>query len=70
MNKIFRSLACLSAMLTLSLSANAQAKLHVVSGLETTHIWRGLEVSKGLTFDNEIAISDKNLSSGGLHASG
>lgn len=60
MNKIFRSLACLSAMLTLSLSANAQAKLHVVSGLETTHIWRGLEVSKGLTFDNEIAISDKN----------
>lgn len=42
---------------SLTFTANAQ-KLHVVSSLETTHLWRGLEVSKGLTLDNEVAISD------------
>ena len=35
-------------------------KLHYNAGLETTHLWRGLEVSKGLTFDNEFSLSDNN----------
>ena len=30
------------------------------AGLETTHLWRGLEVSKGLTFNNEFSLSDNN----------
>ena len=44
----------------MSTTGFAQAKLHLSSGLELTHLWRGLEVSKGLTFDNDISISDKN----------
>lgn len=59
MKKIFRKLACVGTMLMIGLMANAQ-RLHFVSGLETSHLWRGLEVSKGLTFDNEFAISDNN----------
>ncbi len=52
--------ACgIMAALAFHVNANAQ-KLHVVSGLESTHLWRGLEVSKGLTLDNEFAISDNN----------
>lgn len=59
MKKNLLRLGTLIAAVALSLNANAQ-KLHLVSGLETTHIWRGLEVSKGLTLDNEVAISDNN----------
>lgn len=59
MKKIMLFACGIVAALAFSVNANAQ-KLHVKSGLETSHLWRGLEVSKGLTFDNEFAISDNN----------
>lgn len=58
MKSFFKGL-CALAMLALPATVNAQ-KLHYVAGLETSHLWRGLEVAKGLTFNNEFAISDNN----------
>lgn len=57
-NKIFGLLIVLASTM---LTVNAQ-KLHIVSGLETTHLWRGCDVSKGLTLTNEAAISTNNNS--------
>ncbi|WP_077196882.1 hypothetical protein [Prevotella ihumii] len=59
MKKYIYKAFAVAALFAMGVNANAQ-KLHVVSGLETTHLWRGLEVSKGLTLDNEVAISDNN----------
>lgn len=58
MKSIFKGMFVLAA-LALPTTINAQ-KLHYNAGLETSHLWRGLEVSKGLTFNNEFAISDNN----------
>lgn len=35
-------------------------KLHYNAGLETSHLWRGLEVGNGLIFNNDVSISDNN----------
>lgn len=51
---------CMALLCIMSITATAQVKLHLNSGLELTHLWRGLEVSKGLTFNNDVSISDKN----------
>ena len=59
MTKNLFKMACAAALSLVSFTANAQ-KLHFVSELETAHLWRGLEVSKGLTFDNDVFISDNN----------
>lgn len=48
---------CLLALLPIGATAQ---KLHYNAGLETTHLWRGLEVSQGLTFNNEFSLSDNN----------
>lgn len=58
MKSIFKGMFVLAA-LALPTTINAQ-KLHYNASLETSHLWRGLEVSKGLTFNNEFAISDNN----------
>ena len=50
MKSIFKGMFVLAA-LALPTTINAQ-KLHYNAGLETSHLWRGLEVSKGLTFNN------------------
>ena len=55
MKSIFKGMFVLAA-LALPTTINAQ-KLHYNAGLETSHLWRGLEVSKGLTFNNEFAAS-------------
>lgn len=52
MKKIFLAALCLLGMAALPVQAQ---KLHVVSGLESSHLWRGLEVSKGVTLNNEFA---------------
>lgn len=59
MRKNLYRLGALLAVMAMSFSANAQ-KLHYNVGIETTHLWRGLEVSKGLTFNNEFSLSDNN----------
>ena len=59
MRKNLYRLGALLAAMAMSFSANAQ-KLHYNAGIETTHLWRGLEVSKGLTFNNEFSLSDNN----------
>lgn len=56
MKKILLSLICVAS----AFGASAQIKIHESAGLETTHLWRGLEVSKGLTFNNDFSFSDKN----------
>lgn len=58
MKKIFKSLF-FSLLALVPMGMQAQ-KLHYNAGLETTHLWRGLEVSKGLTFNNEFSLSDNN----------
>ena len=57
MEKTIIKVLCLLAVITLPTTLKAQ-KLHYVAGMETSHLWRGGEVSKGLTFNNEFAISD------------
>lgn len=59
MKKIFLAALCLLGLMAVPSTANAQ-KLHAVAGLESSHLWRGLEVSKGVTLNNEFAISDNN----------
>ncbi|MGI6233146.1 MAG: hypothetical protein ACOYJF_09915 [Prevotella sp.] len=59
MKKIIIKAFCLLALGATPTIANAQ-KLHYVADLETSHLWRGQEVSKGLTFDNEFAITDNH----------
>ena len=65
MTKNLFKMACAAALSLVSFTANAQ-KLHFVSELETAHLWRGLEVSKGLTFDNDV--SDIYNFSDGIYA--
>lgn len=55
MKKFFLAALCLLGMAALPVQAQ---KLHAVAGLESSHLWRGLEVSKGVTLNNEFAISD------------
>ena len=43
-----------------ALSMGAQIKIHDTFGMELFHLWRGLEVSKGLNFTNELSFGDKN----------
>lgn len=57
MKKNLTRILFLLSIIAMPVTLQAQ-KLHDVAGLETTHLWRGGEVSKGLTFDNEFAISD------------
>lgn len=58
MKNLFKTI-CLAALCVIPAAANAQ-KIHFKSDLELTHLWRGLEVSKGLTFNNDVSISDNN----------
>lgn len=59
MKKFFLAALCLMGLMAVPSTANAQ-KLHAVAGLESSHLWRGLEVSKGITLNDEFAISDNN----------
>ncbi|MCF0213763.1 MAG: hypothetical protein HUK13_04860, partial [Muribaculaceae bacterium] len=56
MRKIILSLITLATALTMG----AQIKIHNTLGMELFHLWRGLEVSKGLNFTDELSFSDKN----------
>lgn len=57
MKKFFFAALCLLGMA--AVPAQAQ-KLHENASLETSHLWRGLEVGNGLIFDNDVSISDNN----------
>lgn len=58
MKKIFKSLF-FSLLALVPMGMQAQ-KLHYNAGLETSHLWRGLEVGNGLIFNNDVSISDNN----------
>lgn len=53
----------LAAVACMALGANAQ-KLGGSLGLETTHLWRGLEVSDGLTVDADLHFEAKGFTVG------
>lgn len=57
MKKLFFAALCLLGMA--AIPAQAQ-KLHENASLETSHLWRGLEVGNGLIFNNDVSISDNN----------
>ena len=57
MKKFFLAALCLLGMA--AVPAQAQ-KLHENASLETSHLWRGLEVGNGLIFNNDVSISDNN----------
>lgn len=46
----------IAALALLSLTASAQAKLNYSVGLETSHLWRGYEVSNGLNTTAQLAL--------------
>lgn len=56
----YKTIASLAAALLLALlpdMASAQ-KIHDVEDVETSHLWRGLEVSSGIDVANEFSVSD------------
>ena len=53
MKKLILSLACAA------LALGAAAQVHFDAGLETSHLWRGLEVSSGLDVTSQFSFSDK-----------
>ena len=57
MKKFFLAALCLLGMA--AVPAQAQ-KLHENASLETSHLWRGLEVGNGLIFNNDVSLSDNN----------
>ena len=57
MKKLFFAALCLLGMA--AIPAQAQ-KLHENASMETSHLWRGLEVGNGLIFNNDVSISDNN----------
>lgn len=57
MKKFFLAALCLLGMA--AIPAQAQ-KLHENASLETSHLWRGLEVGNGLILNNDVSISDNN----------
>ncbi len=54
MKKIFLSLVCAVGALA------ATAQVHFNAGLETSHLWRGLEVSSGVDVTSQFSFSDKS----------
>jgi len=52
-------LFALAALAFLPLGMQAQ-KLHESASLESSHLWRGLEVGNGLILNNDVSISDNN----------
>lgn len=52
-------LFALAALALLPLGMQAQ-KLHESAALETSHLWRGLEVGNGLILNNDVSISDNH----------
>ncbi len=56
MKKFIFSALALAAMVV---PAQAGDILHASAGLETSHLWRGIEVSDGLTYNADLSISDK-----------
>lgn len=55
----FGKILCLAAISLLPFSTQAQ-KIHESASLETSHLWRGLEVGNGLIFNNDVSLSDNN----------
>ncbi|MDD5861168.1 MAG: hypothetical protein PUF37_04835 [Prevotellaceae bacterium] len=49
----------LAALALLPMGMQAQ-KLHESASLETSHLWRGLEVGNGLILNNDVSVSDNN----------
>ena len=45
-------------VLAMAIPASARMRIHDSLGMELFHLWRGLEVSKGLDFTNELSFSD------------
>ena len=56
MKKYILSLAAVAMATT----AMASDYIHASAGLETSHLWRGIEVSSGLTYNADLSFSDKN----------
>lgn len=54
MKKYILSLAAVAMATT----AMASDNLHASAGLETSHLWRGIEVSNGLTYNADLSVSD------------
>ncbi len=57
MKKYILSALTLAALV--AVPAQAGDYLHVNAGLETAHLWRGMEVSDGLTYNADLSVSDK-----------
>lgn len=57
MKKIFIAALCLLGVA--AIPAQAQ-KIHETAGLESSHLWRGLEVGNGLILNNDVSLSDNN----------
>ncbi len=53
MKKLILSLICGAAAM------GAAAQIHFNAGLETSHLWRGLEVSSGVDVTSQFSFSDK-----------
>lgn len=58
MKKIFK-LALVAAFLFVGAGAQAQ-KLHMVTDIQNTHLWRGIEVANGFIVGPDISISDND----------
>lgn len=59
MRKFFIAALCLFGLAAIPSNVQAQ-KLHEVASLESSHLWRGLEVGDGLILNNDVSISDNN----------
>ncbi len=55
MKKFFLTALCISAFTAMPMQAQ---KLHESASLETSHLWRGLEVGNGLILNNDVSITD------------
>ncbi|MDD2953929.1 MAG: hypothetical protein PHC95_12340 [Parabacteroides sp.] len=45
-------------LLTTALSTQVQAQLHFSGNVQSSHLWRGIEVANGLVFTTDISLSD------------
>ncbi len=59
MKKFILNILCLATVMSIPVMAQAQ-KLHESASLESSHLWRGLEVGNGLILNNDVSITDNN----------